>query len=226
MRSCGNQGHDRPGPLSDPGYAAAFREHSSRSGTCATAPAASGWRQPDPAVAGHALTGARPLRGLGSALLLSDGASRPADLFGLASFADLVAAASTDPADVIRQVRAAGGGPIPTARGGSAAKSAMTPPLCTATSSPPGGGGLSRRGARHRLHLLPQRLPDSGTGHRPTRHRLRPRLPRSHGPWPAWPWPWSSRPWMAGREAISPVYWKPSRISARKRRQASGASRG
>ncbi len=36
----------------------------------------------DPDVAGQALTGSRPLAGLRSALLLSDSASRPADLFG------------------------------------------------------------------------------------------------------------------------------------------------
>ncbi len=94
-------------PLSDPGYAAAFREHILAVRHLRNSPGGFWVASPDPAVAGHALTGARPLRGLGSALLLSDGASRPADLFGLASFADLVAAASTDPAEVIGQVRAA-----------------------------------------------------------------------------------------------------------------------
>jgi hypothetical protein len=42
----------------------------------------------DPVVAEHALTGSSPLSSLESALLLSDGASRFADLFGLVSRAD------------------------------------------------------------------------------------------------------------------------------------------
>jgi hypothetical protein len=95
-------------PLTDPGYADAFREHILAVRHLRNSPGGFWVASPDPAVAEHALTGLRPLAGLDSALLLSDGASRPADLFGLAAFADLVAvAAQAGPAELIRQVRAA-----------------------------------------------------------------------------------------------------------------------
>ena len=96
-------------PLSDPGYPAAFSEHILAVRHLRNSPGGFWVASPDPAVAGHALTGTRPLACLRSALLLSDGASRPADLFGLASFADLTAVAAGDdgPAELIRQVRAA-----------------------------------------------------------------------------------------------------------------------
>jgi Protein phosphatase 2C len=62
----------------------------------------------DPAAAGHALTGTVPLANIRAVLLLSDGASRLADVFGLVSWeqlADLVSAGG--PAELIRLVRAA-----------------------------------------------------------------------------------------------------------------------
>src|SRR5271166_3186588 len=95
-------------PLGHPEYAAAFREHMlvvqglrNSSGGFWVAAA-------DPMVAEHALTGSSPLSSLESALLVSDGASRLADLFGLVSWADLAAIVRLDgPFELIRQVRAA-----------------------------------------------------------------------------------------------------------------------
>ncbi len=95
-------------PLRDPAYAAAFSDHMR---------AVQGWRNipggfwvaaADPAVAEHALTGSCPLASLAAALLVSDGASRPADLFGLVSFAELAEIVRRHgPAELIRQVRSA-----------------------------------------------------------------------------------------------------------------------
>jgi len=60
----------------------------------------------DPAAAAHALTGTLPMAGLSSVALLSDGASRLADRFGRASWADVCAILAADgPGELIRQVR-------------------------------------------------------------------------------------------------------------------------
>ncbi len=62
----------------------------------------------DPAAASRALTSAQPIAGLSSVTLLSDGASRLADMFGMASWADVCAILAVDgPGELIRQVRAA-----------------------------------------------------------------------------------------------------------------------
>jgi hypothetical protein len=62
----------------------------------------------DPGAAGHALTGTEPLASLSAVALLSDGASRLADRFHLATWAELCAILAGDgPGGLIRRVRAA-----------------------------------------------------------------------------------------------------------------------
>ena len=62
----------------------------------------------DPAAAGHALTGTEPLAALSAVALLSDGASRLADRFHLATWAELCGILTRDgPRGLIQQVRAA-----------------------------------------------------------------------------------------------------------------------
>src|SRR5712691_2193187 len=62
----------------------------------------------DPAAAGHALTGAEPLAGLSAVALLSDGASRLADRFHLATWAEMCDILARDgPGGLIHRVRAA-----------------------------------------------------------------------------------------------------------------------
>jgi hypothetical protein len=95
-------------PLRDPAYAAAFRDHMRAVQRVRNTPGGFWVAAADPAVAEHALTGSCPLSGLESALLVSDGASRLTDLFGLVSWAGLTAIVRRDgPAELIRQVRAA-----------------------------------------------------------------------------------------------------------------------
>jgi len=95
-------------PREDPRRAAAVREHVTAIERLRNAPGGFWVAAPDPAVAEHALTGARPLATLRSALLLSDGVTRLADKFGLATFAELAVDASRDgPSSLIRRVRAA-----------------------------------------------------------------------------------------------------------------------
>ncbi len=94
--------------LGEPAYAAAFRDHILAVQDLRNTPGGFWVAAADPAVAEQALTGSSPLSGLRSALLLSDGASRLADLFGLVSFDDLAEIVRRDgPAELIRQVRAA-----------------------------------------------------------------------------------------------------------------------
>jgi hypothetical protein len=94
-------------PMSDVRRAAAFRDHIQAVSRLRNTPGGFWVASADPAVAEQALTGRSPLRGLASALLLSDGASRLADLFGLVSFALAALAARDGPAELIRQVRTA-----------------------------------------------------------------------------------------------------------------------
>ncbi|MEV1289724.1 protein phosphatase 2C domain-containing protein [Micromonospora sp. NPDC049679] len=62
----------------------------------------------DPGAASEALTGSRPVRELRGVALLSDGASRIVDRFGLADWPDLIAVLDGDgPGEVVRRVRAA-----------------------------------------------------------------------------------------------------------------------
>jgi hypothetical protein len=85
-----------------------FREHMARVRALRNAPGGFWVAAADPAVAEHALTGSCPLSSVESALLLSDGASRLADLFGLASWGDLAGIVRWEgPAELIRQVRVA-----------------------------------------------------------------------------------------------------------------------
>lgn len=62
----------------------------------------------DPAAAAHAVTGAEPLGAMSAVTLLSDGASRLADVFRLATWTEIAAILAGDgPAGLIRRVRAA-----------------------------------------------------------------------------------------------------------------------
>jgi hypothetical protein len=62
----------------------------------------------DPAAASHALTGTEPLAGLAAVALLSDGASRLADRFHLATWAEVCDILAQDgPGGLIHRVRAA-----------------------------------------------------------------------------------------------------------------------
>jgi hypothetical protein len=95
-------------PLGRKAYAAAFRDHMLAVQRLRNAPGGFWVAAADPAVAAQALTGATSLSGLRSALLLSDGASRLADLFALMSWDDLAELVRVDgPAELIRRVRAA-----------------------------------------------------------------------------------------------------------------------
>ena len=94
--------------LSDPGYPEAFRQHILEVQRVRNRPGGFWVASPDPAAARNAVTGSRPLAGLRSVLLLSDGASRPADLFGLETFAGLAERAWVHgPGDLVRLVREA-----------------------------------------------------------------------------------------------------------------------
>jgi hypothetical protein len=95
-------------PLRDPAYPDAFRDHMATVQRLRNAPGGFWVAAADPTVAEHALTGSCSLSGLESALLLSDGASRLVDLFGLASWAGLAGVVRSDgPATLIGHVRAA-----------------------------------------------------------------------------------------------------------------------
>jgi Protein phosphatase 2C len=95
-------------PLRHPDYAAAFRDHLATVQSRRNSPGGFWVAAADPAVADYALTGSTPLPSVESALLVSDGASRLTDLFGLASWAELTAIVRGDgPAELIRRVRVA-----------------------------------------------------------------------------------------------------------------------
>jgi hypothetical protein len=95
-------------PFAHPARAAAFRDHMLVVQGLRNSPGGFWVAAADPAVAEHALTGSNPLSGLESALLVSDGASRLADMFGLVSWAELTAIVRLDgPTELIRQVRTA-----------------------------------------------------------------------------------------------------------------------
>ena len=62
----------------------------------------------NPQAASEALTGSRPIRDLASAALLSNGASRIVDRFGLADWTEVLALLDTEgPSEIIRRVREA-----------------------------------------------------------------------------------------------------------------------
>jgi hypothetical protein len=95
-------------PLRHPDYAAAFRNHMAAVVSHRNSPGGFWVAAADPVVADYALTGSCRTAGVESALLVSDGASRLSDLFGLASWAELTDIVGRDgPAELIRQVRVA-----------------------------------------------------------------------------------------------------------------------
>jgi hypothetical protein len=95
-------------PPGDPARPAAFRAHVAAVQRQRNAAGGFWVASPDPAVADHALTGVRPLAALRSALLVSDGVTRLAEEYGMATFAELTQAASANgPARLIRWVREA-----------------------------------------------------------------------------------------------------------------------
>jgi hypothetical protein len=98
-------------PPRDPAYAAAFRDHMQAVQSLRNTPGGFWVAAADPAVAEHALTGSWALASVESAVLVSDGASRLTDMFGLVSWAGLTEIVRRDgPAELIRQVRAAEAG--------------------------------------------------------------------------------------------------------------------
>ncbi len=91
-----------------PGRDAAFRKYIQTVREMKNTPGGYWVASADPEAAHHAVSGSTALAGLRAALLLSDGASRLADLFGLVSWDGLVSLVlEAGPAELIRQVRAA-----------------------------------------------------------------------------------------------------------------------
>ena len=87
----------------------------------------------DPAAAARAPTGILPLAGLRGIALLSDGAARITDRFGLLTWADVLAVIrDAGPGELIRQVRAAEASDPDGARW-PRSKPPTTPPSCTGT---------------------------------------------------------------------------------------------
>ncbi|WP_212808315.1 hypothetical protein [Micromonospora endophytica] len=82
-------------------YVQALRAHRNKPGGFWVAAA-------DPSAADEAIVGSRPVKDVTAAALLSDGASRLTDIFGLTDWAGLLAILrDRGPAELIRQVRAA-----------------------------------------------------------------------------------------------------------------------
>jgi hypothetical protein len=104
----------RPGPGLVPGtpeHDAAWRAYSRGLEAARNQPGGFWLAAADPAAAGHALTGSEPLAGLSAVALLSDGASRLADRFQLATWAEVGDILTRDgPSGLIRRVRAAESG--------------------------------------------------------------------------------------------------------------------
>jgi hypothetical protein len=95
-------------PVGTPGRDAAFREYVQTVREMKNTPGGYWVASADPEAARHAVCGSTALSGLRATLLLSDGASRLADLFGLVSWDELVSLVlEAGPAELIRQVRRA-----------------------------------------------------------------------------------------------------------------------
>jgi hypothetical protein len=95
-------------PAGTPEYEAAWRAYGQRLEAARNQPGGFWVAAADPGAAEHAVTGAEPLAVLSAVALLSDGASRLADLFCLANWAELGAILTGEgPAGLIRRVRAA-----------------------------------------------------------------------------------------------------------------------
>ena len=94
-----------------PERAAAWRAYSRELEAARNQPGGYWLAAADPAVAGHALTGSEPRAGLSTVALLSDGASRLADRFGLAGWPEVCDILCRDgPSGLIERVRAAESG--------------------------------------------------------------------------------------------------------------------
>ncbi|GGQ01874.1 hypothetical protein GCM10010233_17580 [Streptomyces pseudogriseolus] len=95
-------------PTGSPEHAAALAEYRDTLTSLRNRPGGFWIAGPDPLAAEHALTGAVPLDSLASVTLLSDGATRLVDRFGLASWEDALALLdSAGPDELIRQTRKA-----------------------------------------------------------------------------------------------------------------------
>jgi Protein phosphatase 2C len=91
-----------------PGYDAAWRAYRQRLEAARNQPGGFWVAAANPGAASHALTGTEPLTALSAVALLSDGASRLADRFQLATWGEIGAILTGEgPADLIQRVRAA-----------------------------------------------------------------------------------------------------------------------
>ncbi|MFE1781064.1 integrase [Streptomyces sp. NPDC059506] len=95
-------------PTGSPEHAAALAEYRDALTSLRNRPGGFWVAGPDPLAAEHALTGAVPLDSLASVTLLSDGATRLVDRFGLASWNEVLAVLdSTGPDELIHRTREA-----------------------------------------------------------------------------------------------------------------------
>ncbi|GGS92464.1 protein phosphatase 2C domain-containing protein [Streptomyces chromofuscus] len=95
-------------PTGSPEHAAALSEYQDALTSLRNRPGGFWIAGPDPLAAEHALTGTVPLDSLASVALLSDGATRLVDRFGLASWDETLALLdSAGPDELIRQTRKA-----------------------------------------------------------------------------------------------------------------------
>jgi hypothetical protein len=95
-------------PAGTPGYNAAWRSYGQQLEAARNQPGGFWLAAADPGAAAHAVTGAESLAALSAVALLSDGASRLADRFHLATWAELGAVLTGEgPAGLIRWVRTA-----------------------------------------------------------------------------------------------------------------------
>ncbi|MFH8394626.1 protein phosphatase 2C domain-containing protein [Streptomyces sp. NPDC018036] len=93
-------------PTGSPEHAAALADYRSALTGLRNRPEGFWIAGPDPEAAQHALAGSVPLYSLASVVLMSDGATRLADRFELATWDELFAlVAASGPAEVIRRVR-------------------------------------------------------------------------------------------------------------------------
>ncbi|MFF3502184.1 integrase [Streptomyces sp. NPDC003247] len=100
-------------PTGSPEHAAALAEYRDALTGLRNRPGGFWIAGPDPLAAEHALTGAVPLEALASVTLLSDGATRLVDRFGITTWQDTLAVLGTSgPAKLIRRVREAEAGDL------------------------------------------------------------------------------------------------------------------
>jgi protein phosphatase 2C-like protein len=93
-------------PAGTPEHDAAWHAYAQRLAQARNRPGGFWLAAADPVAAAHALTGREPIRALAAVALLSDGATRLADRFHLATWAGICATlAEQGPAGLIRQVR-------------------------------------------------------------------------------------------------------------------------